>query len=302
MSKLKTLLLFSAALTVIGCQRLDDIAYINDNTIKSYQYDAWDGEHEFEIPEGQYEVGDTMIHEFFVTSQGEEEEAYDIAAIYVGDLSTINTDTILVYCHGQSLHMDAYWKRIRLLAHLGGQKHKYGILEMDYRGFGLSEGKPTEKGMNEDVKACLRWLDEQGANSNRVFIYGFSLGSAPATHLAAYFDEFKPQKLILEAPFASAKNIGQESTLINFDTKYIVDLELNNAEKIRDVSQPFCLFHGEEDDYLKISNGEIIYRNYDGLYSEFHRIPNADHGGEMGVPPAMGFEEYLATLTAFLRR
>ena len=120
--------------------------------------------------------------------------------------------------------------------------------------------------------------------------------------MAAYFDEFKPRKLILEAPFASAENLGQESTLINFDSRYMADLKFNNADKIKDVSQSFLLFHGEKDDYLKISNGEIIFKNYSGVYGDFVRVPEASHSGEMGIPPAMGLEEYINTIHEFLKR
>lgn len=289
-------------LLVVSCARLDDIAFVNDNTIEAYLYDDWDEDPEFEMPEGKYDVADSMIHELSLTSQGpNDDKPYLIRAIYLGNLADVKTDSIIVYCHGQSLHMDAYWQRAKLLAHCGGL-HRYGILEMDYRGFGLSEGNPTEEGMYEDVRTCLRWLKENGANNNRVFIYGYSLGTAPATEMAAYFDEFKPRKLILEAPFASAENLGQESTLINFDSKYMADLKFNNADKIKDVSQPFLLFHGEKDDYLKISNGEIIFKNYNGVYGDFVRVPEANHSGEMGIPPAMGLEEYINTIHEFLKR
>lgn len=300
---MKNLIVITAIFFVIsGCARLDDIAFVNDNTIQAYMYDKWPEEPEFVLPDGQYQVADSMIHELVLVSKGEQDEGpFNIRASYIGNIKDVKTDSIIVYCHGQSLHMDAYWPRVKLLAHCGG-KHRYGILQMDYRGFGLSEGNPTEQGMYEDVKACLRWLKEQGANNNRVFIYGFSLGTAPATEMAAYFDEFKPQKLILEAPYASANNLGQESTLINFQSVYISDLELNNADKIKDVSRALCLLHGEADDYLKISNSEIIYKNYKGVYGEFHRVPEANHSGEMGVPPAMGFENYLNTIDAFIKR
>lgn len=294
-----SLMVFGLSIAFQGCARLDDVPFINE-TLEEYKFDEYEEDPEFPLPDGMYDVDMSMVTELTLQSQGEDEsEATNIAAIYVGDVTTINQDSIIVYCHGQSLHMDVYWPRVKLLAHCGG-KHRYGVLEMDYRGYGKSEGTPTEQGMIEDVKACLRWLQSQGANNNRVFIYGFSLGTAPSTFTAANFDEFKPRKLILEAPFASAQNLGQESTLINFNTKYITDISFANAEEIKKVNQPFCLLHGEEDDYLKISNGEIIYENYNGPYSEFHRIPGADHGGEMGIPPAMGFEEYLNTIHNFL--
>ena len=93
----------------------------------------------------------------------------------------------------------------------------------------------------------------------------------------------------------------QESLLINFNTHYIVDLEFNNAEKIKKIDQPFLWMHGTADDYLKISNGEIIYRNYDGAYGEVHKVEGARHGAG-GVPETLGFDEYLKIVEEFIVR
>ena len=48
-----------------------------------------------------------------------------------------------------------YWQRAKLLAHTCQEKNKYGVLMIDYRGYGLSEGKPTEDGMYADVDAAF---------------------------------------------------------------------------------------------------------------------------------------------------
>ena len=69
-----------------------------------------------------------------------------IHAVYLGNIADIATDTIILYCHGNRDHLDFYWPRIKLLANVGG-KNRYGVLAMDYRGFGLSEGPATEEGM-----------------------------------------------------------------------------------------------------------------------------------------------------------
>lgn len=273
-----------------GCIKLNDIAFYNE-AITDYLLDDYNTDLDFKL-DSTYNAQN--IHEFSVNSNG-----FDIAAIYIGELSDIDTDTIILYCHGQTRHMDHYWQRAKLLANCGG-KERYGVLMFDYRGYGKSEGTPTEQGMYEDVRAAYQWLLNEGASSQRIIIYGFSLGSAPATDLAAYgmSNEF-PIKLILESPFASTDFIAQESTLIEVSASYITDLEFDNAEKIKLVDQPLMWMHGIEDDYVAITNGEAIISNYSGVDSTYVRVEGANHGQD-GVPQTMGYQNYLNAVQEFI--
>ena len=273
-----------------GCIKLNDIAFYNE-AITDYLLDDYNTDLDFKL-DSTYNVQN--IHEFSVNSNG-----FDIAAIYIGELSDIDTDTIILYCHGQTRHMDHYWQRAKLLANCGG-KERYGVLMFDYRGYGKSEGTPTEQGIYEDVRAAYQWLLNEGASSQRIIIYGFSLGSAPATDLAAYgmSNEF-PIKLILESPFASTDFIAQESTLIEVSASYITELEFDNAEKIKLVDQPLMWMHGIEDDYVAITNGEAIISNYSGVDSTYVRVEGANHGQD-GVPQTMGYQNYLNAVQEFI--
>jgi alpha/beta superfamily hydrolase len=273
-----------------ACIKLNDIAFYNE-TITDYLLDDYNTDLDFKL-DSTYNVQN--IHEFSVNSNG-----LDIAAIYIGELSDIDTDTIILYCHGQTRHMDHYWQRAKLLANCGG-KERYGVLMFDYRGYGKSEGTPTEQGMYEDVRAAYQWLLNEGASSQRIIIYGFSLGSAPATDLAAYgmSNEF-PIKLILESPFASTDFIAQESTLIEVSASYITDLEFDNAEKIKLVDKPLMWMHGIEDDYVAITNGEAIISNYSGVDSTYIRVEGANHGQD-GIPQTMGYQNYLNAVQEFI--
>lgn len=295
---MRYLALIGVLILSIGCGRLDYIAF-NNESIEEYKFDDWeDNQWDIDLTDPKYDIDESNIHHLILNSQGPEEATgTNIHAFYIGDLSTISKDTVIVYCHGQSAHMDIYWPRVKLLANCGG-KNRFGVLEMDYRGFGLSDGTPTEEGMFHDVQACLDWLIGNGVADSNIVLYGFSLGTVPSTHLAAYSD-VEVGKLILESPMASADNVAQESLLINFNTQYILDLTFNNADKIREVEQPFMWLHGTEDDYLKISNGEIIYRNYVGEWSIAYRVEGANHGHD-GVPQTMGYEEYLEAVEDFI--
>lgn len=292
------LLLFIATVMLASCVKLDDLVFPADNTITEYLFEDYVDSNHIELP-SSFDLPNFVITPFTVNSQlPDEEEPTRIEAVYVGEMSRITTDTIIVYCHGQSKHMDAYWQRVKVLANCGHQ-NRFGVLMMDYRGYGLSEGSPTEAGLTADVNACLDWLIEQGAPAENVFLYGFSLGSAPATEIAAHRKDYEVAGLILEAPFASADNIAEESTLINVDAGFVVTLSFDNAEEIKLVEQPLMWLHGTLDDYISISNGELVYANHDGVYKEAHRVITGNHGD---VPKVMGIDNYLDAMEAFLTR
>lgn len=280
----------SLALLLTSCMKLNDLAFINE-ALTEYQLDNYTGEVDFVLDES-YQVEN--VHHLSLQS-GE----FEIAAIYIGDLATINEDSIILYCHGQSLHMDYYWQRAKLLANCGGNE-RFGVLMFDYRGYGLSEGSPSETGLYEDVRAAFSWLLNEGAAAENIIVYGFSLGSAPATDLMAYaHNGEKPSKLILESPFASTDFITQESTLIEVSASYITTLKFDNAEKIKLVDEPLLWMHGTDDDYVAITNGEEIASNYLGSDSTFIRVAGALHGND-GVPETMGFQAYLQTIETFI--
>ncbi len=289
---MKYLYILFIAFIIASCLRIDDLAFVNDNTIDKYYFDAYKGEREIEIPD-EFDIPDSLVNLISFESQMEgEEEAKLIYGVLIS--SSYQSDSVILYLHGQTDHMDYYWTRAKLLANTG-----LNVLMIDYRGFGLSEGDPSEDGMYADTKAALKWLDYRGFG--KIIIYGFSLGSAPATYAAAFFnDNNRYDQLILESPFSSAENIAQESTIINISSAFLTDLRLNNGEWIKEFKGSLLWMHGMADDYLKISNGEIIYKNHNGTYKEAHRIEGAKHGKD-GVPETMGFHEYLSVVSKFIR-
>lgn len=277
----------------VSCLRIDDLAYLNDNTIDQYYFDDYPGEYEIEIP-AEFDLPDSLIQLVSFKSQMDGEASpKTIYGVFIGSMQNLSSDTVILYLHGQTNHLDYYWTRAKLLANTG-----FPVFMIDYRGFGLSEGTPSEDGMYADTKAALEWLDQY--QPKRVVLYGFSLGSAPATYAAAFFNENNTyNSLILESPFSSAENLAQESTIINIKVDFLSDLGFNNADWIKEYKGAFCWLHGRDDDYIKISNGEIVYKNHEGSYKEAHRIAGAKHGHN-GVPETMGFHDYLDTVRTFI--
>ena len=280
-----------------GCMRLDDNLYNLGEKITEYKRDAYTGVQDFILPDS-YRIPDSLIYEFTLASKYPgETQPTKIYATYIGHLSRIPVDTVIMYCQGNKWHMDFYWQRAKLIANTGG-KNRFGVLMLDYRGYGLSEGKPTEEGLYADVGAGLDWLAARGLADERLVMYGFSMGSAPATKLTADPHTLKPSALVLEAPFASADVMVQDASGIAMPGSFVTNLKINNAEEIKKVTCPFLWMHGTKDDFLNIqTHGEVVFKNYHGTQGVSYRVEGAGHGS---VPQTMGFDAYEKALLYFI--
>ncbi len=287
-----------ATLLLSSCRkRLDDFLFNNDNSITEYKLDNYEGRTTLDVgPE--YAVADSMIHfiNYPIVSEG---QTLNISAIYVGDLAKIATDTVILYCHGTADHNDFYWPRQKLYANLGS-KYRFGVLMVDYAGYGLSEGNPTEANMYESVNGGLKWLKDNGLTSDRLIQFGFSLGTAPTCEVAGNPSSFhlSPSKIILEAPFASSEVMVQDASLLSFPASYFVNVKIDNAEEIKKVNVPLLWIHGEADSFLSIhTHGELVYNNYVGPSKTAVRVPEGNHED---TPFILGYTNYLSEILKFI--
>lgn len=294
----KIFLLILIAITISSCFKLDDNLF-NADKLEEYSLDDFTGEQDFVLG-SSYKIPSNRINIFTLNSQmSTESSPTTIYAVYIGDINTIGQDTVIMYCHGNKSHMDFYWQRAKLLANVGG-KNNYGVLMIDYRGFGMSEGLSSEEGMYTDVNVALDWLKNSGLTNDRLIMYGFSLGTAPATELTANTRAMTPSKLILEAPFASAEVMVQDASVLAMPSSFVTSLEIDNAEEIKKVNQPFLWIHGRADQKNSFTtHGQVVYDNYDGSYKECFVVQSAGHSD---VPVLYGFQNYCDDIDAFIKK
>jgi pimeloyl-ACP methyl ester carboxylesterase len=296
---MRSLIFLSAVVFMLfACRkRLDNFLFSNDNSITEYQLDNYTGRTTLDVGDS-YAIDPALIHKFMIpmTFQGEE---IQLAAIYVGDTTQISIDTVIMYCHGTADHMDFYWPRQKLYANLGG-KNRFGVLMIDYPGYGLSEGSPTEENMYASVDAGLNWLKTKGLTKERLVLFGFSLGTAPTCQVAGNESSFSlaPGKFILEAPFASAEVMVQDAALLAMPSSYFVNIKIDNAEEIKKATAPFLWIHGEADSYLSIhTHGEVVFNTYPKSTKTAVRVPGGEHED---TPFVMGYENYLSAILNFI--
>src|SRR5439155_9610288 len=109
----------------------------------------------------------------------------------------------------------------------------------DYRGYGKSEGVPTEEGLLRDAQAARRWLAQRtGVRESQMVLMGRSLGGAVAVHLAA---EGGARGLILESTFSSLPDVAAEHLpwLLPY---WMMTQRFDSAEKIKRYQGPLLQF------------------------------------------------------------
>jgi uncharacterized protein len=112
------------------------------------------------------------------------------------------TQPVILYLHGNSGNLARRGGRFRDLTRQGA-----GLLAVSWRGYGGSEGEPSEAGFRADAAAALAFLKRQGVGPERIVIFGESLGSGVAVMLAA---ELPARGLILDSPYESIAAIAAE--------------------------------------------------------------------------------------------
>ena len=134
--------------------------------------------------------------------------------------------------------------------------HKLGVnvLMFDYRGYGLSEGTPTEDGTYEDAEAAYQWLRKRGVFN--VVFQGESLGCAVAMEMAVRHPEGRG--LILESPFTST--IAMAKLIFPWlPVKWIVRYHYDNVAKIPGIRMPLLILHSPQDDIVPFAMGRALY-------------------------------------------
>lgn len=82
----------------------------------------------------------------------------------------------------------------------------YGVLVVEYRGYGGNPGAPTEAGLLNDGRGAVAYLKSLGIAEGDLVFFGISLGTGVAVAMAA---ETSPRALVLQSPFTSIAAAGQ---------------------------------------------------------------------------------------------
>jgi fermentation-respiration switch protein FrsA (DUF1100 family) len=163
---------------------------------------------------------------------------------------------VILYFHGNAGDLSTWQYIMADFAQLG-----YGMLIIDYRGYGKSTGTLSEEGLYADADAAYEFLISKGFAAQQIIIYGRSIGTGVATDLASR----KPCKgLVLESPYTNMIALAKEKArwlLPGLILKY----RLDNLSKLRHIHVPIVFFHGTKDELIPAAHTDTLYANYTGV-------------------------------------
>ena len=193
--------------------------------------------------------------------------------------------TIVIF-HGNAGHRGHRLEWIEDLHRFG-----YGVFILDYRGYGGSEGSPTEQGLYADAEATVRWL--KANNRNRLVYFGESLGCGVAVETAL---RIAPDAMILQSGFASAVDVARKAYPF-LPVRWLMTDRYDSSLKIQQLHCPLLGIHGDRDTIIPDRFGKALF-DMANEPKEWFSVAGANHNDLTWI----GGKKYLETIDTFLRR
>lgn len=155
---------------------------------------------------------------------------------------------VILYLHGNAGHIGYRMYLARQFLSAG-----FGVLLLEYRGYGGNPGKPTESGLYEDGRAAIHYLRQQGIQEHNIVLYGESLGTGVATQLAT---EFSVCAMVLQSPYTSFTALGRYHypwLPIPVTDKY------DSLSRIQKIHTPILMLHGKLDEVVPYTQGVMLF-------------------------------------------
>lgn len=158
--------------------------------------------------------------------------------------------TVLIF-HGNAGNISHRMETLRIWHEMG-----WNALIFDYRGYGQSTGRPSERGTYRDATAAwVHLMEERGVTPEDVVLFGRSLGGAVAAELAT---RTGPAALILESTFTSLPDLGAE--LYRWlPVRLLARIRYPTRERVAGLEVPLLVIHSRHDEIIPFHHGERIY-------------------------------------------
>ena len=158
---------------------------------------------------------------------------------------------VLLFFHGNAGNISHRVDSLLLFNRLG-----FSTLIFDYRGYGRSQGRPSEAGTYIDAEAAWQYLTGKRAIApSRIILFGRSLGAAVAVRQAA---EHSPGALIVESSFTSVPDLAAE--LYPFlPVRWLTRFDYNVQQNMLHVSCPVLVVHSRDDEIIPFRHGQALF-------------------------------------------
>jgi fermentation-respiration switch protein FrsA (DUF1100 family) len=153
----------------------------------------------------------------------------------------------VLFCHGNAGNISHRGALYDLLLSTG-----VAVMSFDYRGYGKSEGRPTEEGTYRDAQAAYEWLRARGFAATNIIAFGESLGGGVAAELAV---REKVGGLVLQSTFTSVPDIGAE-LFPWLPVRWLGTIRYDTHSKLPGIHVPVLVMHSRADDLIGVKHSE----------------------------------------------
>lgn len=157
---------------------------------------------------------------------------------------------VVLYLHGNGGNIGDRASRFAHLSSFG-----WGVLLLEYRGFGGNPGTPTEAGLHEDAKAAYASLRMFGIPPRRILLWGESLGTGIAVRLAT---EVEVGAVLLESPYTSITAVGQKQFPF-VPVSWLLRDRFDLIGRVAAVHAPVLVMTGGQDNVIPPAMGRAVF-------------------------------------------
>ena len=177
---------------------------------------------------------------------------------------------VVLVCHGNAGNISHRLDTLDVFHRL-----RLSVLLFDYRGYGQSEGSPSEEGTYQDAEAAWSYLvKERGIAPGEIVVFGRSLGGAIAARLAA---QHPPRALILESTFTSLPDVAAKIYFF-LPVRLLARFRYDTAASVREAACPILIVHSPQDELIPYAHGRALFEAA-GEPKAFLEITGSHNGG-----------------------
>jgi uncharacterized protein len=133
------------------------------------------------------------------------------------------------------------------------------VLALEYRGYGRSEGIPSEAGFYRDADAAYQYLvSTKRIDPKSIISFGQSIGTAVAAQLASHREV---GAVVLEAPFPSASRLARKFYWFLPGLSLLVHSQFNTQARLRETTAPLLVVHCTQDPIIPFKLGQAVYNS-----------------------------------------
>ncbi|KAH7636660.1 hypothetical protein HUG17_6866 [Dermatophagoides farinae] len=224
---------------------------------------------------------------------------------------TASNCATLIYLHGNAGNIGH-----RLINAIEFYKQfQCNLLMVEYRGYGLSEGQPSESGLYQDALAAIQFLNScRQVDSSKIVLFGRSLGAAVAIGLADQINNdsriahLRPMAMVIENTFTSVPDISRHlfahhthnsplwfTRFLQFVPDWFYKSRFNSIDKISRITVPTIFISGLSDELIPPKMMIQLFKNSPAVYKELHTFESGTHNFTWKCPT------YYETIGNFLK-